>query len=233
MLNMKKYILLIILLVSSFSIYTEEVPNNPPQEKTQKDNEQGYHEHDGFYFRYLMNPFIGYGFVHSTQNVNYVDKSGAIWTFSLQIGYSFNQNIILFTSLDSVAVPSPFNPFDLLPKSINPSAQRGATSSDSSGNFKYSIGANYYLMPQNMYVSLSFSLAHIGFSREKVFFSSADNGFGFATSLGKEWWVSKNWGLGLALNLSYDYFPTTRSGYPIITPIHAFAIGLSFSATYN
>jgi hypothetical protein len=90
------------------------------------------------------------------------------------------------------------------------------------------VGASYYFMPENIYLSMSFKYSGGGISK-----SSVDNGYGLQVSLGKEWWVSKNWGLGLALNISYDYFSKTDPGYPIITPLHVFTYGLSFSATYN
>jgi hypothetical protein len=232
--KMKKTIVIIVfVLFGSYSLFSNEASTKTTQEDQQKDStEPGYREHDGFYFRFLLNPFIGYGFVHSTQNEYSVDMSDTIANVDFQLGFSLNKNISLFVSSGIMYIPPLMNPLNLLPKAINADAQRGARPNSDTGIFQTSAGLTYYFIPNNIYLSLSLEIVTGGVTIGN-FHSVMDDGFGIQTSIGKEWWVSKNWGLGIALNLSYDFFPTTRAGYPTITPLHAFMVGLSFSATYN
>ena len=65
-----------------------------------------------------------------------------------------------------------------------------------------------------------------------------ESGWGFSLSLGKEWWVSENWGLGLAgfvyhsrttgEDISFDY-ETYQRPYTVDNTV----IGIMFSATYH
>jgi len=235
---MKKFMFIVLLLATSFSMYpqdTDKTTNegNLKDSKENKKEEPGYHEHDGFYFRFLTNIGFGYIYEYSTQKVNPIEISDSTMIIDYQIGWSLNNQMIFFGGASVYMVPAPLSIFNLLPKAINSSAQRGGSSSDfSSAIGRISMGLNYYLNPQNVYASLAFGFNNNGGQFGNIP-QSIGYGLGLQASLGKEWWVSKNWGLGLALNLSYDYFWATRSGYPTITPMHAFAIGLSFSATYN
>lgn len=57
--------------------------------------------------------------------------------------------------------------------------------------------------------------------------SGTERGLGWYLSLGKEWWVSDNWGLGVA---GFTY--TSKSTYPAEgSHVHNTVFGLTFSAT--
>jgi hypothetical protein len=105
------------------------------------------------------------------------------------------------------------------------------------------IGADYYFMPINLYVGATVMLAGASVAqvndldqppdqRNNHAFHS-DAGFGFDFDLGKEWWVSGNWGLGLALRMRYLDLPPGSLGFGREGRLTSLQFGLMFSATYN
>jgi hypothetical protein len=60
-----------------------------------------------------------------------------------------------------------------------------------------------------------------------------DTGFGFDFDIGKEWWVSDNWGLGLAGRFSLVGGTTKSDNTDIESDFGMAAFSLAFSATYN
>lgn len=97
------------------------------------------------------------------------------------------------------------------------------------------IGLTYYLTPANVYFAGSFGAA-VGTleTRGRVlgvtYIREAKSEVGFAINLmvGKEWWVGREWGLGVAGQLILGSLPT-ESG----EDISVFGVGVLFSATYN
>jgi hypothetical protein len=62
---------------------------------------------------------------------------------------------------------------------------------------------------------------------------STDVGMGFDFDVGKEWWVSDNWGLGLAGRFSLVAGTTSNEGTDVETDFAMAAFALLFSATYQ
>jgi hypothetical protein len=76
----------------------------------------------------------------------------------------------------------------------------GATSLSVSDN-SYGIGLTYYFMPANVFLGGTIGLGTISFSSEvngTTSNSSSQTGFALQLKVGKEWWVSKRWGLGVS-----------------------------------
>jgi len=215
-------------LINGSLIFADE---SPP------DTVEGDHEHKGFYFRFLSG--FGYGYLHSTQVVNMDDVSQNFQNLSFQFGYTINKKIIVFIGMGTAVMPSSLGPlpFESAGSQLKHVCILQLYGQCDKGSGKrlwdYSVtpisgGVNYYFMPENIYVSMAIDLPEATYKN-----SNTPLGFGIQSAIGKEWWVSKNWGIGLALNIFYDYFPKTAPGLRVITPLHAFGIGLSFSATYN
>ena len=92
------------------------------------------------------------------------------------------------------------------------------------------LGLTYYF-PSNIYVTGAVGTAKTQLKSNGDTFSS-DRGFGVNLMVGKEWWVSENWGLGVAGQFLYTNCPDT----PVngVTPdVKTTAFGVLFSATYN
>ena len=89
-------------------------------------------------------------------------------------------------------------------------------------------------MPVNIFISgsLYYPLTAIEYPGRSGAKNNTEGGFGAGVSAGKEWWVGKNWGLGVALNLYYSRQNTLTRGVDI-TPLDVFSINIAFSATYN
>jgi hypothetical protein len=90
------------------------------------------------------------------------------------------------------------------------------------------VGATYYFMPANVYVSASFGLGGMRMVPKKGA-KNMDTKGGFAWELlaGKEWWIAGEWGLGAALQVAYVNVPDQgeRSS--------ALAVNALLSVTYN
>ena len=70
----------------------------------------------------------------------------------------------------------------------------------------FGVGATYYFMPANAYVSGSVGFGQLTMETDDVSVES-DYGVIFDATVGKEWWVSDEWGLGVAAGLGYHSIP--------------------------
>lgn len=89
-------------------------------------------------------------------------------------------------------------------------------------------GVTWYTGPSNFYLSGSIGFAWLTYSDDRVSLNSATGG-ALDLTVGKEWWVSDRWGLGVALGLQ-GYGVPLKDGNDDAT---GGAVGLRFSATFN
>lgn len=97
------------------------------------------------------------------------------------------------------------------------------------------LGGTFYIMPANLYIAASagVGLGTIEFRGRfgnVVVTSEEDSRPGFAANvmIGKEWWVSRKWGIGLAGQLVFASLETDND-----VGLGVFGVGLLFSATMN
>lgn len=177
--------------------------------------------HFGFYIR----PDLGFGYMSASESVGgtTVTVSGASGLGGVAIGGAVSENHILAVHIvDSVA--------------SNPSV---SASSGNAGPSSYSqllmwgIGPEYtyYFMPENIYVSGTLALTRISVNNGNRT-ASTDAGLGARLGVGKEWWVSDHWGLGIAghFSLSTNQDPAQNG---MSFTMNTWALGAVFSATYN
>jgi hypothetical protein len=82
-------------------------------------------------------------------------------------------------------------------------------------------------MPSNFYFSVTPAIGVVSLNEGGTTYDTK-NGFAIRLAVGKEWWVSDNWGLGL--NLQYAHASNeSKTGVKMSTNW----AGLAFSATYN
>lgn len=98
-------------------------------------------------------------------------------------------------------------------------------------------GVDYYFMPINIYVGGTVSVAGITRSDEDRA-NRSKAGLGLDLDVGKEWWISRRWAIGIALRATYiDAAPAnilTAAGIsPADARLRSFHVGLQFSATFN
>jgi len=178
------------------------------------------HRHVGLFLR----PDLGVGFMSTAQPTGTasgnITMSGPAGVFGFIIGGAVAENIILGAHFyDSVIV----NP------SVSYSGQLGNTSDTSLALYGMGPAFTYYWMPSNIYLSATLALTRMTLTVNGY---SGDSSVGLGTRLavGKEWWVSDHWGLGLAGHLSSSW---NDSGDYSGTTLSTWAFAVAFSATYN
>lgn len=180
---------------------------------------QGVHEHDGFFLRFQAGP--GYGQMTMDKVLgSEMEFSGAGGEFVFQIGGTVGNNLILFGEFGGFVIQDP---------TVKIGGQELEVSDLKSSTSDFGAGLTYYFMPSNIYLSGSLLAARatLEFADNK---SSSDIGFGFRFSVGKEWWVSDDWGIGVAI---FGYYSSVPDKEPSESTISSSSFGVVFSATYN
>jgi len=207
----------------------EDVPPRP---------DPGNRAHDGFMFRGTL----GFGASSlsetprgGTLNAADTDErattySGASLGLSLDFGASVIDDLVLHARLG-------FNGL-LAPSVTVDGVDQGSfdTAGVSAGFF--GLGVTYYLMPLDGYVTgaigwsgLSFSFDSLGGQRARHW--STQSGLGLQLDVGKEWWVSRSWGLGAALRGSYTGLRDLDTKAGRNADYTFLGLGVLFSATYQ
>jgi hypothetical protein len=175
--------------------------------------------HDGFFLR--LAPGIGWNETSSDAGGNSLKMSGTSGLFNIGIGGAVAQDLILHLDLSGVSTQDPkvkLNGTDI------------SSTVSSSSTSMIGLGLTYYF-PSNFYLTGAVGLAE---SRNKSGGSTnkTDTGYGANVMVGKEWWVSDNWGLGIAGQFLYTNCPDKPSavGKP---DVKSTSFGVLFSATYN
>jgi hypothetical protein len=95
-------------------------------------------------------------------------------------------------------------------------------------------GATYYFMPANLYLSFSIGFATLDAKVEapdgSILRDSA-RGFALDFTVGKEWWKSDNWGVGIAGDFGYLNIENSLPGAKEVWT--GGQLGLRLTATYN
>jgi len=148
----------------------------------------------------------------------------------MALGVSVTPNLVIYGEVTASVVKDPIR-------------NRNGVSTTRTGHYLsvagVGPGAAYYLLPANLYFSGTLTLSYItrgyyGLSESSV--GSGGNGailtnsdIGGAFMVGKEWWVSANWGMGVAgiVHIASMKLPSPASRAT------AEALSLVLSATYN
>ncbi len=202
-------------------------PAGPGRRSRGNDNkkgksEEGFHVHNGFFFRFIYGYGFGKGIVDDYSEGD-IKFSGMSDTVRFQVGLSIVDNLNLYLDLGAVLYDSP----DVKLNDKKAEDTNTAYSSSQAG-----IGFSYYIMPDNFFIGVSYFLAGGVFEGDLI--KSSDlSGSGIYASIGKEWWVSENWGLGVSVyyyreKLKHDD-PDSIDKYDVKN--HCW--GIAFTATYN
>jgi hypothetical protein len=176
-----------------------------------------YRRHFGFFIR----PDFGVGYLYLNTSSNGTDASikGVAGGFGVAVGAALSENNILA-----------FHIWDLV--ATNPTFSSGGFSSSNAnatlGVFAFGPEYTRYFA-DNFYFSITPSLSRVTLDFNG---SSGDTnwGFGLRAGLGKEWWVSDHWGLGVAGHLTFTANQDSGSNAPTWT---GWGGTVAFSATYN
>lgn len=185
----------------------------------QVDVEDAVHRHQGLFLRFDL----GGGYLRSSAMPNGTDASlsGAAVSFGVSLGASVMENLSVFGRASISSAPAP---------TASLAGASAGTSSSSLDFLSIGPGVNYYFMPSNFYLSGAILMTGLVTTLEGNS-GSTKVGFGATFSVGKEWWVSDRWGLGIAGQFSFGSNKDKGSGSPptwtTITP------ALAFSASFG
>ena len=179
------------------------------------------HKHDGFFLR--LSSGIGYASTEVEEPNFRLEFNGGIGDANIAIGGMVAPNLALHGTLLGWFISDPdVEGFDA----------GGTFSGEIAGDVTMSaigIGVTYYFMPTNLYLSGTLGLGQLEFDLAGIQSADTDRGLILEGTLGKEWWVSDNWGLGLAGALGLHSFPEDGSDENWSGP----SFTLRFSATFN
>lgn len=187
----------------------------------------GHHVHDGFYMRLTT----GVGVLNAKDRRGGQDRtiSGSGLAMSFALGGALSPHLILYGEM-------------LVSQALDPKVDAAGSSQALGYDLNLSgigPGVAYYLVPLNMYLSATLAFSKVSQSSTNNGSNSARNvditevGVGMSFMVGKEWWVSQDWGLGLAGQLHLASMKTKPQDAGTDDRMTATALSLLFSATYN
>ena len=176
------------------------------------------HRHVGFY----VHVEAGVGYLRSSASVSgtTVAISSVSIPIAVSLGGAVTENWILAGEAWGSYGPTPKMSAGSSPASVSD------TDFYLSG---FGLAVVHYIMPANVFLSLTPGVTRIsiesGGTKEQT-----ELGFGAKLALGKEWWVSDHWGLGLAVHGTFGLNSDQGSGTPTWTTL---AGGVTSSAIWN
>ncbi len=181
---------------------------------------EGFHTHDGFFLQaHVGISATGFSSTQAGVKTNYV---GGGVSSGIAMGGVIAHDLILYAAFFGTDTG-------------NPDKQVAGTSVNSDlnelGVAAFGPGLAYYFERCNLYLSATFGLA--GFAATDgagVKVDSSRSGAAFDFMVGKEWWVSRDWGLGIAGELMAASLKDKNT--PGLT-WSASGLSILFSATYN
>jgi hypothetical protein len=197
-----------------------------PQDDIPPPPRDGVEQHDGFMLRLTLGGG-GAGAGLDTPGIT-VEYSGGGGAFSLDIGGSPTDNLVIHVRISDFVMIDPTVTTDAGPLS-------GSMEGDGSfGSNFFGVGLTYYFMPVNLYLTAALGAGWLTTREDgQDESSSTDVGVGFDFDVGKEWWVSDNWGLGIAGRFSLVSGTTTIENTDVEADFAMAAFALLFSATYQ
>jgi hypothetical protein len=182
----------------------------------------GFHQHDGFYMRL----YAGVGYLSASEEYlgTTYTYSGLAGTVGASFGGVVAPNLILYGELMGSSVTN---------ASLSAQGYTDQYSGTDLEFFGIGPGIAYYFQPVNLYLSGTLLLTQVSFSDTGSGYSQGDSNMGFGASLmvGKEWWVTRDWGVGIAGQVNLASMGDSVEGYDTSLRVAAFSV--LFSATYN
>ena len=179
------------------------------------------HKHDGFYLRLTT----GVGSTTSVEETELgeLSFSGLSGNTTLGIGYAVVENLIINLDIFASTVTDPTVEID----------GRDVGEVDAEVTItNIGVGATYYIMPTNVYLASSIALAEGAVKSGRVAIET-DTGYGINVAIGKEWWVSDNWGIGVAGQLFHTVLPNEDLITGEVFDLKTTSLAILFSATFN
>ncbi len=205
---MKRYILIFIL---SLSVFTSSA-------------QDGFHQHDGFYLAMATGPV--FGSIHDNVGSETITFRGTAGMFDLKLGGAIKENIILHAAMISTTLSGPR-------VKVTGKSEEKAPNTLTIGEAMYGAGLTYYYLPFNCFAQGTFGIGNFTLIDSKNNLSySTTRGFAMQLKVGKEWWVGKNWGLGVGISYGKTSL-TDRPSSNVVEKLNSNRLGIVFNATFN
>ena len=148
----------------------------------------GSRKHDGFYLRLMLGP----AYASSSVPIGAADVtfSGISTGIDAAAGYTVAENFSIYGQITGTSTRNP---------EVSAGASSGNTDDMTLSVFGIGAGASYYVMPLNLYFHAGLLATTLSLESEDAGSTAkaeSDTGFGLNVGIGKEWWLSDNWGLG-------------------------------------
>lgn len=152
-----------------------------------------------------------------------LEMKGSAVSFDLKLGYALTENIIIHGDIIGISSMS----IDLTADGQN----IGTVSGDNSvGIVMLGAGGTYYFLPGNIFISGTIGAANFSIT-EGNSTESTQTGLGLYAKAGKEWKVSKRWGLGVSIG--FNYTSVNNNVDNMTEKLKGTSFGLSFNASRN
>jgi len=185
--------------------------------------EPGAQTHDGVYLRLQLG--LGYTNLSTSVDGNDLTIAGGGAGFGIALGGAINSHLIIYATLVDCEASDP-------ELKVNGQSQ-GTANGRSAGVVGIGGGLAYYL-DSNVFLAGSLLASRLVVNNDNGdTLGRSDWGFTVEGLVGKEWWVSDNWGLGVSGQLllgSMKDRAATATG-DVSWQVTAFSV--LFSATYN
>jgi hypothetical protein len=179
------------------------------------------HRHEGVYVRL----FGGVGYTHMSTTAGGYDYAlkGTGGSFGVAVGYTVAPNLVVYGELfDDIAMGPTLE--------INGESAGSSDDDVSAGVVGVGVGAAYYLAG-NLYLSGTLAMAQLTAQEDNEEIAESEFGPGASLMVGKEWWVSPEWGLGVAGQLFFGQMKDSEGEDP--PTWKTLAGSVAFSATFN
>jgi hypothetical protein len=179
--------------------------------------------HHGVFLRLSLGP-AGFD-TETTIGTDKYSVSGGGGGFGLAVGYAVTRSLIVYGEVfDDVAVGPTVKMNDTTISTMGQDYSAGVVG--------FGPGVAYYF-PSNFFVGGTLAVSRLTVQQNNQEVAHSGNGFGVSGMVGREWWVSENWGLGLAAQLYVGSIPDNGGSSGSSTTWTTAGAMLGFSATYN
>jgi hypothetical protein len=140
----------------------------------------------GFFLR--LSAGVGGASTKIEDDVDELKLSGEAGDVNIAIGGMVSPNLAVHGTIFGWAITDPDAELNDLEGSLDGDLTLGAIG----------VGLTYYLMPANIYFSPSIGFGSLSFDADDFEDVESESGIVVDMTIGKEWWVGRNWGLGVA-----------------------------------
>jgi hypothetical protein len=197
----------------------DDAPATAPQQ-VQSYADPDAHTHHGLWMRVMLGP-AGFD-ARSTIGSDKYEAQGGGAGFSLAAGYALTRHLVLYAeAFDDIAVGPTVK--------MNGTDLGSTGSSVSAGVVGIGPGIAYFT-DSNFHLGLTVAAARLTVSKDNTDIARSNLGFGVNATLGKQWWVSDSWGIGVAGQVFVGAIPDASDGNPTWTTA---GVSVAFNASYN